>query len=64
MDEDQGKADPVSKYLSTIGRKGALARAKRLTPEQRKEIAKKAAKASAKVRTKKAQERRKKTGSR
>jgi hypothetical protein len=43
--------DPVSKYLSEIGRKGAYARAKKLTPERRKEIAKKAAKASAKVRS-------------
>jgi general stress protein YciG len=49
MDEDQ-----VSKYLSEIGRKGGHARAKRLSPEQRSEIAKKAAKASAKVRSKKA----------
>jgi hypothetical protein len=51
--------DPVSKYLSEIGRKGASVRAKRLTPEQRSEIAKKAAKASAKVRSKKAKERKK-----
>jgi len=55
MDED-----PVSKYLSEIGRKGAHARAKRLTAEQRKEIAKKAAKASAKVRSAKAKKRRRK----
>lgn len=46
--------DQVSKYLSEIGRKGARARAKKLTAEQRSEIAKKAAKASAKVRSKKA----------
>jgi len=51
--------DPVSKYLSEIGRKGAHARAKRLTPEERKEIAKKAAKASAKVRSAKAKKKRK-----
>ena|SRR5215471_10114973 len=49
MDED-----PVSKYLSEIGRKGGQARAKRLTPERRKEIATKASKAAAKVRSKKA----------
>jgi Spy/CpxP family protein refolding chaperone len=54
--------DPVSKYLSEIGRKGAIARAKRLTPEQRKEIAQKAAKASAKVRSKKAKDRKRRTG--
>jgi len=49
--------DPVSKYLSEIGRKGAYARAKRLTPEQRKEIAKKAGKASGKARSRKAKKR-------
>jgi general stress protein YciG len=52
MDEDQ-----VSKYLSEIGRKGGHARAKRLTPEVRKEIAKKAGTASARVRQKKAKNR-------
>ena len=46
--------DPVSKYLSEIGRRGGQSRAKRLTPEQRKEIAKKAGKASGKVRKRKA----------
>jgi hypothetical protein len=54
MDEDQ-----VSKYLSQIGRKGGYARAKKLTAEQRKEIAKKAAKVSAKVRSRRAKDRRK-----
>jgi general stress protein YciG len=54
MDEDQ-----VSKYLSEIGRKGGQSRAKRLTPEERREIAKKAGKASGKVRKKKAAESRK-----
>jgi hypothetical protein len=54
--------DPVSKYLSDIGRKGGKARAKQLTPEQRKEIAKKAAKASARVRSRKAKERKRKNG--
>ena len=49
----------VSKYLSEIGRRGAHARAKRLTPEQRKEIARKAGKASGKVRKKKAEAKRK-----
>ena len=53
MDSDQ-----VSKYLSEIGRKGGNARAKRLSLEQRSEIAKKAAKASAKVRTAKARKKR------
>jgi len=44
----------LSRYFSRIGRKGALARAKRLTPERRKEIATKASKAAAKARTRKA----------
>jgi len=51
--------DPVSKYLSELGRKGAQARAKKLSAEQRREIAKKAAKASAKVRSAKAKAKRK-----
>jgi hypothetical protein len=50
MDEKE-----LSKYMSEMGRKGAIARAKRLTPAQRTEIAKKAGKASGKVRRKKAQ---------
>jgi general stress protein YciG len=49
--------DQVSKYLSEIGRKGGNARAKNLSPERRREIAKKAARESAKVRRKKASER-------
>jgi hypothetical protein len=44
----QSVQDEVSKYLSSIGRKGGLKggkeRAKRLTPEERSEIARKAAK--------------------
>jgi len=55
--------DPnVSKYLSEIGRRGAQERAKRLSAEQRKEIARKAGKASGKVRRKKAAERKKRKG--
>lgn len=50
--------DPVSKYLSEIGRRGGYSRAKRLSPEKLKEIAKKAGKASGKARSKKARERR------
>jgi hypothetical protein len=46
MDEHE-----LSKYLSEIGRKGGYARAKRLTAEQRKEIATKASKAAAKARS-------------
>jgi len=45
--------------MSETGRKGPHARAKRLTPEECKEIAKKAAKASAKVHSAKAKKKRK-----
>ena len=49
QEEPKKERSPVSQYLSEIGRKGGLkggkARAEKLTPEQRKEIAKKAAKA-------------------
>jgi ABC-type branched-subunit amino acid transport system substrate-binding protein len=48
-EEEKPKKDAVSQYLSEIGRKGGLkggkARKESLTPEQRKEIARKAAKA-------------------
>jgi len=40
----------VSKYLKEIGSRGGKARAKSLSPEKRKAIALKAAKASAKAR--------------
>jgi hypothetical protein len=49
MDEKE-----LSKYMSEMGRKGAIARAKSLTQSQRKEIAQKAGKASGKARRKKA----------
>jgi hypothetical protein len=55
LDEDQ-----VYKVLAAMGRRGGLARAKKLSPARRKEIATKASKAAAKARTKKAAERRKK----
>lgn len=46
---DSEKASPISAYLSQIGRKGGLkggkARAEKLSPAERKTIAKKAAKA-------------------
>jgi hypothetical protein len=57
LDEDQ-----VYKVLAEMGRRGGLARAKRLTAEERKAIAKKAAKASAKVRSKKAKKKRRAGG--
>lgn len=52
--------DDVSDYLSRIGRKGGHARAKALTPEQRKASAMKAAKAAGKAHTAKARKKRKK----
>ena len=54
LDEDQ-----AYKVLAAMGRKGGLARAKKLSPERRKEIATKASKAAAKARSEKAVEQRK-----
>jgi hypothetical protein len=55
MGEDE-LADQLSRYFSRMGRKGSKVRNQRLTAEQRKEIATKASKAAARVRTQKAQE--------
>ena len=49
--------DAISRVMREMGRKGGKARLKKMTAEQRSEIAKKAAAASAKVRSKKAKER-------
>lgn len=49
--------DLVSKIMSQMGRRGGEARAKALTAKQRRESAIKASKAAAKVRTRKAKER-------
>jgi hypothetical protein len=49
LDEDQ-----MYKVLAEMGRKGGLARAMKLSPERRKEIAIKASKAAADARSKKA----------
>jgi hypothetical protein len=54
LDEDQ-----VYKVLAEMGRRGGLARAKKLSPERRKQIATKASKAAAEARTKKARKRKK-----
>jgi hypothetical protein len=54
LDEDQ-----ISQLLAELGRRGGLARAKRLSPARRKEIATKASKAAAKARTRKARKKRK-----
>jgi hypothetical protein len=51
---DTPDEDQISQILSEIGRRGGLARAKKLTPAQRKAIATKASKAAAKARSKKA----------
>ena len=55
VDEDQ-----LYQLLSEMGRRGGVARAKKLSPARRKEIATKASKAAAKVRTAKAKKKRKK----
>jgi hypothetical protein len=52
LDEDQ-----ISQLLAELGRRGGLARAKKLSPARRKEIATKASKAAAKARSKKAKNR-------
>lgn len=48
-EEPTPERSPISEYLATIGRKGGLkggkSRSEKLTPERRKEIAQKAAKA-------------------
>jgi hypothetical protein len=49
--------DHVYKVLAEMGRKGGLARAKNLSAARRKEIATKASKAAAKIRSKKAESR-------
>jgi len=54
---DQPDPELLSRYFSELGRKGGKARAKRLTPEQRKASATKASKAAAVARTKKAKKR-------
>ena len=46
--------DQLSHYFAMIGRKGGKARLSKMTPEQRREIATKASKAAAKVRSAKA----------
>ena len=48
--------DPVSKYLSQIGRKGGKARLRTMTPEERRAVAVKASKAAARARTKRAKQ--------
>jgi len=49
--------EKYSAYFSELGRKGAKARAKKLSAERRKEIATKASKAAALARRKKAKKR-------
>jgi hypothetical protein len=55
LDEDQ-----VYKVLAEMGRRGGLARAKKMTPEQRRASAIKASKAAAKKRSAEAKKRKKK----
>ena len=56
---DRVDQDQLSRLLSEMGPRGAVAPAKKLSPECRKEIARKASKAAAKVRSEKAAERKK-----
>jgi hypothetical protein len=56
---DENIPDQLSDYFSRIGRKGGVARAKALTPEQRKASATKASKAAAKKRSLAAKKKRK-----
>ena len=51
---EQPESEQLSRYFSQMGKKGAEARNKRLTPEQRRDIATKASKAAAKARTSRA----------
>ena len=55
IDEDQ-----LSQLLAEMGRRGGVARAKKLSADKRKEIATKASKAAAKARTAKKKARKKK----
>jgi hypothetical protein len=50
--------ETVKQVMMALGRKGGLARAKKLTAKQRKQSATKASKAAAAARTQKAKERR------
>jgi hypothetical protein len=51
---DHSDEDQISEVLAEIGRRGGLARAKKLSAKRRKEIATKASKAAAKVRSRRA----------
>jgi hypothetical protein len=53
---DDRISDQLSDYFAKIGRKGGYARAKAMTPEQRKASATKASRAAAEARTQKASE--------
>jgi len=57
---DERISDQLSDYFARIGRKGGYARAKAMTPEQRKAGATKASRAAAKVRTSRAKRKRRK----
>lgn len=51
---EEPESERLSRYFSQMGKKGAKVRMKKLTPEQRKEIAREAGKASGVSRKKKA----------
>ena len=52
----------LSRYFSMMGKKGGKARFAKMTPQERKEFNTRASKAAAKVRSKKAAERKKRRG--
>jgi hypothetical protein len=54
---EQPESERLSHYFSQMGKKGAKVRMKKLTPEQRREIARVAGKASGISRKKKATQR-------
>jgi len=53
---DRADEDQMSRLLSELGRRGGIARAKKLSAQKRTEIATKASKAAAKARSKKAKQ--------
>jgi len=55
--EDDKIQDARAEYKARIARAGGIGRAKKLSPERRKEIATKASNAAAKARTRKATQR-------
>jgi hypothetical protein len=55
---EQPESERLSRYFSQMGKKGAKVRMRKLTPEQRQQIAREAGKASGVARKKKAKKKR------